>query len=858
MELREAFEIIFNEAQTKAAISLMQDNPQETGEMLLQKLKEKIEDLKGNQENLDKFDQSFPKILHLLASLNIKDAFPCLLELLQLDQHGCLGSVQMVGQYLAALIPDEDGVLALRNSVVEGKLYKDDKNIALTAVVIHYRQKNRTQELELFFLDVIFSLSRKPLEYFEDFETVFLIAEYSFNLHCGSLEKRLKELLIQLIIHSKSGSNASWFKVYWQYLYRLDPLIAAKIHDSELYIHTLRGYAEKEIFECDNFAGVGKLLFAKTLGEVRDATPDIVKLAIKNLRQWPFNERPQPSSDKEYYEEICGYLGLKKLPKKIYEEAKKYYQDIFQIGYPDIKTRIAALIEKTEIEREKILKDSEAVISEANRSNSVLKTIDDDTHRLVRNEIRVKEFNSLYKAGQGFGTGMLVFYQKELEGFFSLFSGELGNQENADKKLREISSQCAFSDTRVIEDYFSAYRRVVQQMAFLLADEPSATLQSIFYNVKFIPYAEEIQRRYRDRPFSPKEDVRDSIVREMQDEVENHPLHPTNLMACAKKNPKEYANLLDQFTAETVTSIKKVLATSICLKKRKAIIEYCLELIEGRQDELAINFLPVQMEGLFADLLEYTGICEYISDIRKYKSIFGLELVQKIECSKERDINIPFNAIAYFRYYFSSVVRNTVAHGNYFLLTESRGIHGEYWKESENRDSIRRILSLELLLDLNYLISVIATVNEIDTADKYIEDTAKQCLLMAPHESKRELYDCLFDDLDGTRDRFNMTGYKYGIFVRYEANQILFWIFNPYYEKYVNNENLKIVRTEVCSTEFWEYAKERVGKSRSVWQKEGKFGSCVKKMLRVHKELMDKGLLKQRTIDLMNEVIRLL
>lgn len=96
------------------------------------------------------------------------------------------------------------------------------------------------------------------------------------------------------------------------------------------------------------------------------------------------------------------------------------------------------------------------------------------------------------------------------------------------------------------------------------------------------------------------------------------------------------------------------------------------------------------------------------------------------------------------------------------------------------------------------------------------------------------------------------------MFVTYDARQILFWMFNPYYEQYIDAESLHIVRNTICSTEFWEYVQEYLGKrGRGEWRVK-ELGNTVKKMLKSQKALMARGLMEQDTVDLMKNVSDLL
>ena len=858
MELQEAFETVFNESVMKNAISSIEGNREKAGDILLEKLKKRMQFLIETPKDEWKQDFDLNTILGLLGRLELKSAFPCLLELLQVDQCCRALDPQTLLSCLLALTPDEDGALSLRTGVLERTICQVALKTVCLAILELSIKSEKPQEVEAFFSELVSSFERENLESFEDYDLLFAIIELSKNLQSATLNAKLKDLLIQLIVCSKSGFNASWFQEYFRFLYQLDPLIAAKIHDTKEYLCSLYCCGDSEMFQFEEIEDIGKYLCSKALGSVKDINLNIVKIAIKQMSYYSYNKRPCPTNDRQYYREICDYHELKKIPKEIYQQAKSLYQDVFIISYPALKEKIETLIRQTEAEQQKISEDTEQIIAAVNGNHSLFKTMDNNMRRLAQNEIRDKELSSLYKNGPHGSTGVLTYTLNRLERFLKTFCGEISDQEKADGKLREISIRCAFSNMLNIEDYFLPYQSVLRQMNSLLYEEPIATLQNIFYHVKFIPFVEKIQRKYQKQIMAAKEDERDSIASEMRHEEETHPMHPMNLMDCAQKSLADYADVLEQHLTQSVGSIRVALNRSACLRKRRAVIEHCLDMIERREDELVINLLPVQMEGLFADLLEYTTSCKYIGNVKLYNSLFKLELVEKIERGGDCDINMPFETTAYFKYYFSSVIRNTVAHGNYLLLAESCGVHGEHWNENENEGTVRRILALELLLDLNYLISVISEINEIDTARRYIECAAEQCA-RAEDGNREILYECLFRDLNETRNRLNVSKYKFGVFVTYDAQQILFWIFNPYYEQYLDADALSTVRNMVCSVQFWKYIQDYLEKSRGGrWNKDKFDNNIVQRMLKSQKDLVTKGLMEEDTVKLMKEVHGLL
>lgn len=268
------------------------------------------------------------------------------------------------------------------------------------------------------------------------------------------------------------------------------------------------------------------------------------------------------------------------------------------------------------------------------------------------------------------------------------------------------------------------------------------------------------------------------------------------------KDYASYLSTLELYCGEAISNIRSIIQKSACLQKRKILIEEGLSLIENQKNEVAVNLLPIQMEGLYFDLLEYSTICECVEDMERFDTFLKQELVEKIQFGTDIGLNINFDAYAYFKYYFNSVIRNTIAHGNYATLVHGRG-HSEAGA-SVTSNNLLRVIALELLFDLNALVLLISHINEIDTAAKYIKDMAIE-LKPKPGTKIEWVYDRLCDDLTAMMSRVNFTDYKAGTFVKFEPRQILAWVFNPTYEDYIEKDSLVTVRNTLTTTAFWEY-----------------------------------------------------
>lgn len=48
------------------------------------------------------------------------------------------------------------------------------------------------------------------------------------------------------------------------------------------------------------------------------------------------------------------------------------------------------------------------------------------------------------------------------------------------------------------------------------------------------------------------------------------------------------------------------------------------------------------------------------------------------------------------------------------------------------------------------------------------------------------------------------------MFINFEPEQLLFWIFNPTYEKYLDKKKLALIRNKLTSKNFWEFVLRKI------------------------------------------------
>lgn len=789
MKIIEALDILLKKDRETEVLELVRSNKSEAELFLIENLKRAINNMETRQKNESAY--KLECVLQLIGELEVKNAFQHLVKILEFkDEAVFLGIRHMTflvfGAVLFRTATDEKDISILKNYVLRQDIQEVNKLSAYYAIQTFYTLNHGKQEdLEGFNRKLIVGFYENRFNHMENHRLLLSVVECSLHEEMFGLYDDLQALLFKVIIESESGYHFGGFRDYFKCLYRINPLMPAKLHDVEKYIKKLRNCTDKEIFQFDSLTGVGKYLFSKVVGAVTVADCGIVKLAIKQLNHYPCNHRTVPCNEEQYYEELCYILDIYRVPKTIYEQAQGLYESVFVTDFSKVKRCIHGLIEETKKKKSEISEAEKNIkISKSDQWN--LQKVENLKRKLVEYHFRKKELSALYKSEPD-ETGLLIYYLKRLDGFMESFCGDMEDDDKVAETIRKMSIENAGLGEEPIDERFIPYRRVLHQFETLLNTNPSVTLYNIFYKVKFIPFAE---KHYLGHQANKKENI------------DKHPLSPKNLVDCFKRNITEYCKTLEKYSGVVVDQIRESISNSICLRERKPIIEQCLLMIENKNDEMVMNLLPVQIEGLFVDLLEYSTIYKFLEDIKQYKRILELDLVYKIDFALGKDVNLSFDSVAYFKYYFNNIVRNTVAHGNYKLLIQGRYVNKENPIVVAD-DLVKRIIALELLYDLHYLVYTIGKINEIDTADKYINETYENYSRSVEEGDKDIFYQCIFEDLSGMRSRYKLSDYRPELFVIYEPLQLFCWIFHPYYEKYLDTEKRAKIQQVICSLEFW-------------------------------------------------------
>lgn len=804
----------------QSAINCIQNDKVTSVSILLDALSDIEDNPKTSQDKSNSKSFKLAMILFLLAALGAKEAFPYIVcALSSTGENNIFDKLNFnpncIGAVLAKIISNEGDAVTLENCVFMQGIHINSRFFAYFAVSLYRLNSKNKQDLEAFYEKLFYYFSTGQFEPRENHELLVSMLNICIQYKLNRLFPKCRDSLLQLLeTYPCQYTSNSFVPDYFKILFQLDPSVKERIKETRSCLRNLDHCIDSELFRCNKLADVGKFLFEKTLADMPNTNQDIIKLTVRQLHCYPFNNRTAPCTDTQYWEELCHYLRITQPPKELYLYAKKIYNEVFLTGYNNICNKINKLIHQTKEKHEKVKVSFKNIIESANENHLIKKDIRSSEDAFTANYFKEKELHALYDDKNDIEFGLLSFYRESLDNLFKQFCGEIGASEKADEHIRRIVLKCIrYNDEfYTVDDCFHPYKNILKKFNYLLEDTPELTLKKLFYKVKFLPFAIQIDENIKTAAFQTEsihnETERETIIAKMQREEEEHPLYPEALMHCADIDLIKYQSVLESMVPEAIAQIREALSSSSCLSERRTLIERSLQLIETQDDEVAVCLLPVQIEGLFGDLFEYSSVYARTFDMGKYRNIIQSELVETIQHSVNIDINLTLDAIAYFKYYFSSIVRNTVAHGKHKLLVERWKIDR---KECENEygDAVyRRIIVLELLLDLNSLIQIIANISEVDAAIEYVNTTA---FYLTEHHvdenGSNSYFRCLLDDLTGKRKSFHKNHYKSGIFTSYDPLQILFWCFSPYFETYFDDDgaNLNIVRKSICSSDFWNY-----------------------------------------------------
>lgn len=544
---------------------------------------------------------------------------------------------------------------------------------------------------------------------------------------------------------------------------------------------------------------LGRYLFAKIGKNVKGATSALIKKEILRYSRKKIVEN--------YYNELTNQVGIKMLPltalslvNKNYLKVKRNYQNYFLKADNKLDS-ITDKLNTINLSDMKIKGSMGKTPLSKDLSNEFLQLyINFEQRERLRTYREIIEFDKQY---------LSECWKEEFE-----------EEANVNQILRKkAKSICMGYDS----NQFAVLKQHIQAAESNLKDE-----LIVFYKAKLIPLYEKIIYENMSKHIAEEMQGKEYDVKE---ELKAIP-EIADLIDKKNNNSNIYIATLEKlFNDFSIIDELNNAINNIPNDNRKEILRECLVLFESKKYGMFINILPIQIEGLFYDLLVDSTTYQLFTHIEIYEKP---TLREKLDSFHE---NMHIDIFEYFKFYFNNLIRNVVAHGR---VNSNNG--------NRNEDVNMKIIAYELILDLNCLLYYYIQKSEFIRMNILLRGFYKNIKGNDKLDYEKMNFNAMFATINRQR---HISIFNFGI-ERFEPMQTIYWIFNPSYEKrycsLYDKQDLEFARGILNNPTFWEYVNDRLLQCVSVGYDYERIDKAFGKALNVILGITEKGPLKNSII----------
>lgn len=503
--------------------------------------------------------------------------------------------------------------------------------------------------------------------------------------------------------------------------------------------YTLPNLYDKSVFRTTSYERLGKLYFDHIHSSVDCANDDIIQEVIRMMSP----STSQFSQQRDYWIALTNLVHLKELPCNVYVKLEKEYSAVYRTKYQNVKNKLNAKLCLLNSEISRLERERESIKNKicSNRSITYDITSDEDRYRRIcsdHNRISTRKAQLLFLSETIF---------KKLDDFRKIDDSDA----QVDVWLRKKSINIAILGGDV-ETLFLPY------ISFLSILESDIDNERFILNQVKILALVDIYREKQHKALCIADPiVRQNTINECIAKMQTIP-NSDDLSVAYAMGRNDYLEKLDCLISkfDVTGRIIDDINNSITLRTRKSLLNDVLSLYINGSYTLFNCIAPMQIEGLFADFLYAASTFNRFTDMDLFeRDVLNVKLEKLALCS-EVDIEL----VEYFGFYFTNIVRN-------------RAAHGRYTKPSDAQDD--EILAKELLLDMKCITRQIRRKAEVEKMLRYVQEYSN----MSGITSSKAIYGALYGDLTGQRIHLS-----YDSLEQHNPIQFLYWIINPYYEKY--------------------------------------------------------------------------
>lgn len=565
------------------------------------------------------------------------------------------------------------------------------------------------------------------------------------------------------------------------------------------YIYKIFSEDDDVFFTKRTTNSLGRYLFAKIGKNVKGATSALIKKEILRYSRKPIVEN--------YYNELTNQVGIKMLPltalslvNKNYLKVKRNYQNYFLKADNKLDS-ITNKLNTINLSDMKIKGSMGKTPLSKDLSNEFLQLyINFEQRERLRTYREIIEFDKQY---------LSECWKEEFE-----------EEANVNQILRKkAKSICMGYDS----NQFAVLKQHIQAAESNLKDE-----LIVFYKAKLIPLYEKIIYENMSKHIAEEMQGKEYDVKE---ELKAIP-EIADLIDKKNNNSNIYIATLEKlFNDFSIIDELNNAINNIPNDNRKEILRECLVLFESKKYGMFINILPIQIEGLFYDLLVDSTTYQLFTHIEIYEKP---TLREKLDSFHE---NMHIDIFEYFKFYFNNLIRNVVAHGR---VNSNNG--------NRNEDVNMKIIAYELILDLNCLLYYYIQKSEFIRMNILLRGFYKNIKGNDKLDYEKMNFNAMFATISRQR---HISIFNFGI-ERFEPMQTIYWIFNPSYEKrycsLYDKQDLEVARGILNNPTFWEYVNDKLLQCVSVGYDYERIDKAFGKVLNVILGITKKGPLKNSII----------
>ena len=565
------------------------------------------------------------------------------------------------------------------------------------------------------------------------------------------------------------------------------------------YIYKIFSEDDDVFFTKRTTNSLGRYLFAKIGKNVKGATSALIKKEILRDNRKPIVEN--------YYNELTNQVGIKMLPltalslvNKNYLKVKRNYQNYFLKADNKLDS-ITDKLNTINLSDMKIKGSMGKTPLSKDLSNEFLQLyINFEQRERLRTYREIIEFDKQY---------LSECWKEEFE-----------EEANVNQILRKkAKSICMGYDS----NQFAVLKQHIQAAESNLKDE-----LIVFYKAKLIPLYEKIIYENMSKHIAEEMQGKEYDVKE---ELKAIP-EIADLIDKKNNNSNIYIATLEKlFNDFSIIDELNNAINNIPNDNRKEILRECLVLFESKKYGMFINILPIQIEGLFYDLLVDSTTYQLFTHIEIYEKP---TLREKLDSFHE---NMHIDIFEYFKFYFNNLIRNVVAHGR---VNSNNG--------NRNEDVNMKIIAYELILDLNCLLYYYIQKSEFIRMNILLRGFYKNIKGNDKLDYEKMNFNAMFATISRQR---HISIFNFGI-ERFEPMQTIYWIFNPSYEKrycsLYDKQDLEFARGILNNPTFWEYVNDKLLQCVSAGYDYERIDKAFGKVLNVILGITEKGPLKNSII----------